>query len=312
GLTWLSERGRDALDLRQYTFVVAQALTRTESGDLAAGRAIADAAVAAAQGNAAVGDLTFARLAQTRALALMGQVPAALETIRQARDDLWSACPHSAMATVLLWAEADALIRAGDHMRAERVVRALPVSESRTMLAARVLGPHQPARVARVMTNLRATSPAVEAHRRLQLAECYVTTDAGLSGSHLVQGARLAHQHGMAMILLDHPRLVELARKLANRDPDVALSQLIAAADGTRTNQMGEVVPVGAPLALSAGELELLRWLPGRQTRADIAEGLGISVNTVKTRMQRLFRKLDVSTRDEAIAAARRRGLLPP
>ena len=37
-----------------------------------------------------------------------------------------------------------------------------------------------------------------------------------------------------------------------------------------------------------------------------MAAELGVSTNTIKTRLRRLYRKLDVSGRDEAIAAAAR------
>ncbi len=50
----------------------------------------------------------------------------------------------------------------------------------------------------------------------------------------------------------------------------------------------------------------------GMDRNADIADSLGISVNTVKTRLRRLYAKLRVANRDEAIARARERGLLEP
>ena len=65
----------------------------------------------------------------------------------------------------------------------------------------------------------------------------------------------------------------------------------------------------GTPL--SAGELELLTFLPRRDTNADIARQLGVSVNTIKTRLYRLYRKLGVDSRDAAVQVARSRGLLP-
>jgi len=61
---------------------------------------------------------------------------------------------------------------------------------------------------------------------------------------------------------------------------------------------------------LSAGEMELLTFLPRRDSNTQIAEQLGISVNTVKTRLQRLYKKLGVNTRDDAVRIARSRSLL--
>ena len=308
---WLGKRRQAALDLRQFTFLVAQARTLTESGQVAVGQDLAASVVEAARGNAALGELTFARLAQVRALVLGGSFADALTAVRVARDDLRLACPDSAMMVPLGLAEADALLRAGDPRRAERILRVLPISEQRTLLAARILGPQQPARVARVMVKLRPSSPAAATHRRLQLAECYLGVDAGLSTSHLTAASRLAHQHGMAMVLVDHPRLIELAGRVVRRDADESLRWLTTTAEAARSTQAGATSSAITPVDLSPGEVELLRWLPGRETKADIAAHLGISVNTVKTRLQRLYRKLGVRGRDEAIAEARRRGLLP-
>jgi len=61
---------------------------------------------------------------------------------------------------------------------------------------------------------------------------------------------------------------------------------------------------------LSAGELALLTLLPERMTYGQLAEQLDVSVNTLKTRLQRLYRKLGVGKRDEAIAEARRLGII--
>ena len=62
--------------------------------------------------------------------------------------------------------------------------------------------------------------------------------------------------------------------------------------------------------SLSRGELQLLAFLPTRARNADIADSLGISVNTVKTRLRRLYAKLHAGNRDDALARARERGLL--
>ena len=61
---------------------------------------------------------------------------------------------------------------------------------------------------------------------------------------------------------------------------------------------------------LTARELELLAYLPSRLTNAELAARCFVSVNTVKTHMAHIYRKLDASGRDAAIARARELGLL--
>ncbi|TDK43545.1 response regulator transcription factor [Algoriphagus formosus] len=55
------------------------------------------------------------------------------------------------------------------------------------------------------------------------------------------------------------------------------------------------------PNALSDRELELIEQLQTGKTNREIADQLFISVNTVKTHLQHLFEKLDVSNRTQAL-----------
>jgi DNA-binding NarL/FixJ family response regulator len=67
--------------------------------------------------------------------------------------------------------------------------------------------------------------------------------------------------------------------------------------------------PAGA-LALSEREIEILRVVAKGLSLAEIAKLLGISVNTVKTHVKRIYHKLAVSSRTEAIFEAQSMGLL--
>ncbi|MFL5464027.1 MAG: response regulator transcription factor [Gemmatimonadaceae bacterium] len=86
---------------------------------------------------------------------------------------------------------------------------------------------------------------------------------------------------------------------------------LIARPSATATG--GGRISEGDSLAgtvLSNREREILALLADGLVNKQIAARLGISTNTVKTHLELLFAKLDVTTRAEAVATGVKRGLL--
>ncbi len=63
-------------------------------------------------------------------------------------------------------------------------------------------------------------------------------------------------------------------------------------------------------LNLTERELEIVEQLASGYSRSQIAQNLFVSVNTIKTQLQSLYRKLDVSSAPEAVLNAQRRGLI--
>jgi LuxR family maltose regulon positive regulatory protein len=61
---------------------------------------------------------------------------------------------------------------------------------------------------------------------------------------------------------------------------------------------------------LTPRERELLGELPSMRTAEEIAESMLVSVNTVKTHIRGIYRKLGVTNRRDAVVTARLRGLL--
>lgn len=62
--------------------------------------------------------------------------------------------------------------------------------------------------------------------------------------------------------------------------------------------------------ALTARRMEVLRLLADGMTNGDIARQLRVSPNTVRTHVERIRRELGASTRGQAVAKAREKGLL--
>jgi DNA-binding CsgD family transcriptional regulator len=66
-----------------------------------------------------------------------------------------------------------------------------------------------------------------------------------------------------------------------------------------------------APSNLTLREAEVLHYLAEGCSTAQIAKELGIAIDTVRNHVRSLLRKLGVHSRLEAVAEARRRGLVP-
>jgi LuxR family maltose regulon positive regulatory protein len=63
---------------------------------------------------------------------------------------------------------------------------------------------------------------------------------------------------------------------------------------------------------LSARELAVLRYLPTMLTSQEIAGELFVSLNTVKSHLKNVYRKLDADGRRDAVRRARELGLVAP
>jgi DNA-binding NarL/FixJ family response regulator len=83
----------------------------------------------------------------------------------------------------------------------------------------------------------------------------------------------------------------------------------VEAVGGRRTIRVP--TPSGGVARLTRRELEVLRLVEGRSNR-QVAEILWVTDETVKFHLANVYRKLGVSSRSEAVAWARRNGLLEP
>jgi LuxR family maltose regulon positive regulatory protein len=94
---------------------------------------------------------------------------------------------------------------------------------------------------------------------------------------------------------------------MACADPGVVLTGLFASAAG----DVGRPAPPTGPRPpepaepLSQREDEILRWLSSQLSLREIATELYVSYDTVKTHTRHIYRKLGVSTRQQAVARAR-------
>ena len=99
------------------------------------------------------------------------------------------------------------------------------------------------------------------------------------------------------------------AQRLVAALERVAAGEIAVSSGGTKLHR-AEIEWPGRAAGLSARESELLPLLAEGLKNNEIAEALYLSVNTVKTHLKDLYRKLGASNRAQAVAAAAEAGLL--
>jgi LuxR family maltose regulon positive regulatory protein len=146
--------------------------------------------------------------------------------------------------------------------------------------------------------HVRATTLAEAAARPRLLVLALVF----LADVELALGDRVAARSALARareIVTDEPVAAFAVRSLEDTEQRIGR---VAARSVTRARALVE--------ELTDRELSILRALPGTATQREIGAALYLSVNTVKAYNKSLYRKLGVASRQDAVVAARRLGLI--
>ena len=117
---------------------------------------------------------------------------------------------------------------------------------------------------------------------------------------------------GVALRLSDVPgakKLVSEAEGFLPHTPGAVMLHELLDEASARVEAFVES-SVLTPSSLTTAELRVLHLLPTHLSFREIAERLYVSSNTVKTQAHAVYRKLDASSRSEAVENARARGLL--
>jgi LuxR family maltose regulon positive regulatory protein len=142
-------------------------------------------------------------------------------------------------------------------------------------------------RALKLLARLRDFAPWYDAETRIVLARAALRLSDPVSARGLLAEA--------SRILRQTPDAVVLGEWI-----DQVRAQADAAGGST----------VGGGWSLTTAELRVLQFLPGHLSFPQIAERLYVSPNTVKTHVRAVYRKLDASSRWQAVERARDSGLL--
>lgn len=103
--------------------------------------------------------------------------------------------------------------------------------------------------------------------------------------------------------------LLAYASRLGRRVSDVVVFQRWFDETWEQFDARAELALAGVSM-LTTAELRVLRFLPTHYSFQEIAQRLKVSSNTVKTHVHAVYRKLEASSRSEAVARATEAGLL--
>jgi len=138
---------------------------------------------------------------------------------------------------------------------------------------------------------------------------------------HLAVGLRLAREGGFVRAVLDegesvlqmlHERYQELQerdRSAAAPDPDRQFLEALLRAAGSEPGQLSGALHITLQ-PLTEREREILVLLGNGTSNKDMANRLYVSENTVKFHLKNIYAKLSVTSRVQAIASARRIGII--
>ena len=200
----------------------------------------------------------------------------------------------------------------GEPARAADLARVLPRSPTRSLLQARVwLALGQADRADVTMNGLDANALGVPRAIELIALRADVRRGLGLSyDDDLRRLVELGRPQGFVLSVLDvSPGLRDDLVTLLRHSPrDDYADTLVTVAD--RMAAHGAVSPPSGDSELSVREQGVLRYLQTRLSTREIAGELFISMNTLKSHTKSVYRKLDASSRSDAVARARAAGIL--
>jgi LuxR family maltose regulon positive regulatory protein len=254
-------------------------------------------------------------LERSRVLLDAGQPSAAATALRVGHFRLGGHPVPSALRAVLRAHEARVLLASGEGDGARAALAPHDAPELRVLRARMLLLELDPAAARECLLDRSLIGASVTVRAEAETLRA-VTRDALLdheaSAAAIERALEAAERHDLRRCLLGAgPRLLAvLHRHMRGVTAHGALAaELVAVLEGRTA---GGAVPQLLADGLTERELAILRYLPTVMSNREIARQLYVSVNTVKTHLKQVYRKLGVASRRDAIDRARELHLLGP
>jgi LuxR family maltose regulon positive regulatory protein len=229
--------------------------------------------------------------------------------------------PHM-LATRMRAINLEMLVRVGETKRVERALAETDqdvreTCEMRVVRATLSLANDDPEAAVEVLTPLPNHSTGVEATvwiieaLLLEAIARDALRDPGAAARALERALDLAEPDGLLLPFLLHPAPELLERHSRLRSTHGSLiSEILNLLSGHPPAGRKTGEPLQEPL--SESELRVLRYLPSNLRAPEIAAELFVSPNTIRTHLRKVYAKLGVHSRADAVKRARELGLLSP
>lgn len=248
----------------------------------------------------------FALLARSRALLATHQPEHALEAVRLATDS--HPPQHGSVASDIIAAMAtEACLALGDVNRARQIADGV-----------RERGPFMRITAARLALSEGRFDEA--AQRIAALAADHVSGPAqGTEAAYLAVWAEWAKTGTVTAEMASEVAFLAAdgdSRRILATLPERLIARVSEQLSGDDADSFARAIrglrhlQVQPRPVLTAGEARVLAALPHHRTTADIAAAFHVSPNTIKSQLKSLYRKLDCSTREDAIKTAYRLHLI--
>jgi LuxR family maltose regulon positive regulatory protein len=162
---------------------------------------------------------------------------------------------------------------------------------------------------AEILDSLTATSPRQQVTLMLLRAQAHDDTGFAPHLDLIEQALSIAAVEGMMQTVVNAVRvdrdMLEPASAVASDEWMSTIRQRLARRGAGAPGRIADVYEQP-----TERERVVARYLPSRLTVPEIADAMGVTPNTLKSHMKSLYRKLDVTSREEAVTKSRRLGLI--
>lgn len=146
-------------------------------------------------------------------------------------------------------------------------------------------------------------SPLQKIYKLVAFAEYYEDKER-IAIDYMVEALAIAEETGQVEFILRQSRLFDIILKAITKKPTSFLEYLGSKiTERIRSNH--EKNQLGIPTPLTARELEIIKHLATGKPISSIANTLHVSMNTMKTHLKNIYRKMDVDGREKAVEKAK-------